>query len=136
MVAAVRAHIARQGGLRPGDEVLLRRFLVDREVYPDPSPAVDLSMIAHFEFVASRPRLAWIVMTVADAQFWAPQFAGINFHKLSDDPLVGDRSIAVFVRDTRERAPSSTRCGQHPFRSPRCCHDRSSTAPSATRSAT
>ena len=105
VVAAVRAHIARQGGLRPGDEVLLRRFLVDREVYQDPSPAVDLSMIAHFEFVASRPRLAWIVMTVADAQFWAPQFAGINFHKLSDDPLVGDRSIAVFVRDTREPSP-------------------------------
>jgi hypothetical protein len=105
VVAAVRAHIARQGGLRPGDQVLIRRFLIDRELYQDPSPAVDLSLVARFEYVASKPRLAWIVMTVTDAEFWMPQFAEINFHKLSDDPLVGDRPIAVFVCDTREPSP-------------------------------
>jgi hypothetical protein len=106
VIAAVRAHIKRYGPLTPGDEVIVRRFLADRDVYQDPSPAVDLSMIAHFEYVASRPRLTWIIMTVADPDFWTPQFAGINFRRVADTNLgVNGSPMTVFARDTREPSP-------------------------------
>jgi hypothetical protein len=63
-------------------------------------------MIAHFEYVASRPRLTWIVMTVADPDFWAPQFAGINFRRVGGADLVlCGVSVAAFARDAREPSP-------------------------------
>ena len=97
----------------------MRRFLVDRDVYQDPSPAVDLSMIAHFEYVASRPRLAWIVMTVADADFWTRSSLASTSAGRGHDLLRQRPPMTVFARDTREPSPSSTRCGR-----PGTCVDR------------
>jgi DNA-binding CsgD family transcriptional regulator len=106
IVVAIRAHITQHGRLERGDEVVVRRFLADRDVYQDPSPAVDLSMIVHFEYVASRPQLTWIVIAVADPEFWAPQFAGIDFCRIPDADLhVDGAPVGLFARSTREPSP-------------------------------
>lgn len=82
--------------------MLLNRFTIDRDLYQDPSPAVDLNSVIHVELTVTRPKLAWVMMTMADTDFWVPFFATIGHHRApGPDASVGNRRYALFVRDAR-----------------------------------
>ena len=102
VAAAAWRHVEGYGPLAPGEQVLLNRFGIDRDVYQDPSPAVDLNSVIHVELTVTRPQLAWVMMTIVDTNFWAPFFATIGHHRApGPDASVGNRRYALFVRDAR-----------------------------------
>jgi hypothetical protein len=102
VAAAAWRHVEEHGPPAPGEQVLLQRFMIDRDVYQDPSPAVDLCSVIHIELAATRPGLAWVMMNVADPSFWAPFFATIAHHRApGPDGTVGGHRYTLFVRDAR-----------------------------------
>ena len=66
VAAAAWRHVEGHGPPAPGEQVLLNRFTIDRDLYQDPSPAVDLNSVIHVELTVTRPKLAWVMMTMAD----------------------------------------------------------------------
>ena len=102
VAAAAWRHVERSGPLAPGEQILLNRFYMDRDVYQGPSPAVDLSSVIHVELTVTRPQLAWVMMTIVDTDFWAPFFATIGHYPAPGaDASVGNRHYTLFVRDAR-----------------------------------
>lgn len=99
-VAAWR-HARREGPLGPGEQIALQRFQIDRDSYQAPSAAVDLTALIHVELAVTRPRLAWVMMAIADAEFWAPFFATIG-HYPGPVVAVGRRRYTLFARDARK----------------------------------
>jgi hypothetical protein len=55
VAAAAWRHVEENGPLAPGEQVLVNRFWIDRDVYQDPSPAVDLNSVIHVELTITRP---------------------------------------------------------------------------------
>ena len=87
---------------RAGDEVLVGRFLVDRDVYQAPSPTLNLTTMLSTREWMRRPRLAWSYIACADADAFAPLMAYIGFARAPDAAAeVGGRRVAVFARDWR-----------------------------------
>ena len=52
---------------RPGDEVLLGRFFVDRDAHQAPSPTLNLTTMVSTREWMRRPRLSWCYIACADA---------------------------------------------------------------------
>ena len=87
---------------RPGEEVLLGRFFVDRDAHQAPSPTLNLTTMVSTREWLRRPRLSWCFIACADADAFAPMMAYIGFSRAEDaDVEVGDRRFAVFARDWR-----------------------------------
>ena len=91
---------------RPGDEVMLGRFLVDRDAYQAPSPTLNLTTMVSTREWLRRPRLSWGYIACADADAFGPLMAYVGFARAEDaDAEVGGRRIAVFARDWRREGP-------------------------------
>jgi len=103
VAAAAWRHAQEHDPPAPGQEVLLNRFTIDRDVYQNPgSPAVDLNSVITIELVATRPMVAWVMTTAADPDVWAPFFATIAYHRApGPDEPIGRRRYSLFVHDTR-----------------------------------
>ena len=87
---------------RPGDEVMLQRFIVDRDAYQSPSPTLNLTTMVSTREWMRRPRLSWCYIACADADAMAPLMAYVGFTRAGDaDAEMGGRRFAVFARDWR-----------------------------------
>ena len=91
---------------RAGDEVMLGRFLVDRDAYQAPSPTLNLTTMVSTREWLRRPRLSWGYIACADPDTFGPLMAYVGFTRAEDaDAEVGGRRIAVFARDWRREGP-------------------------------
>jgi hypothetical protein len=99
---AVWAHAQRHAPPRPGDEVLLARFLMDRDLYQAPSRSFNVMTMRSAQEWLRRPRLSWYYMAPADPEAIAAFMDYIYFQRAPDaDFDIGERSYAVFARDWR-----------------------------------
>jgi hypothetical protein len=99
---AVWAHAQRQAPPRPGDEVLLVRFMIDRDAYQAPSRSFNVVTLRSTQEWLGRPRLAWYYIAAADPEAMAPLMDYVHFHRAPDaDFEVGERAHGVFARDWR-----------------------------------
>ena len=88
--------------LRPGDEVLLARFLIDRDVYQAPSRSFNVVTMRSMQEWLGRPRLSWYYIVSADPEAMAPLMEYVYFERAAEaDFEVGGRSYGVFARDWR-----------------------------------
>jgi hypothetical protein len=99
---AVWAHAQRHAPPRPGDEVLLGRFVMDRDVYQAPSRSFNVQAIRSTQEWLGRPRLSWYYIVSADPQAMAPAMDYIDFDRAADaDFEVGGHHYGVFAHDWR-----------------------------------
>ena len=105
VVAAVLAHVAREGPVRPGEQVDIARFFTGaREGHRDLYAVLAGSVSSLVEWV-SRP-LAWSFVVITDAGFWGPFFEYLAFGTLLDLDVGGVRHV-VYGNDWR-RFPVDT----------------------------
>jgi hypothetical protein len=99
---AVWAHALRHAPPRPDDEVLLLRFMMDRDVYQAPSRSFNVATIRSTQEWLRRPRLSWYYIAPTDPEAIAAFMDYICFPRAPDaDFDVGERSYGVFARDWR-----------------------------------
>jgi hypothetical protein len=99
---AVWAHAQRNAPPGPGDEVLLARFLIDRDVYQAPSRSFNVVTMRSMQDWLGRPRLSWYYAVAADPDAMAPLMDYIYFDRAAQaDFEVGGRTYGVFARDWR-----------------------------------
>jgi hypothetical protein len=99
---AVWAHAQRHAPPRAGDDVLLARFMMDRDAYQSPSRSFNVQAIRSSQEWLGRPRLSWYYIAFADANAMAQPMDYIYFDRAPEaDFEVGDRSYAVFAHDWR-----------------------------------
>jgi hypothetical protein len=99
---AVWAHAQRHAPPRPQDEVLLARFLIDRDVYQAPSRCFNAVTMRSMQEWLGRPRLSWYYILAADPDAMAPMMDYIHFDRTrAADVEVGGRAYGVFARDWR-----------------------------------
>lgn len=99
---AVWAHAQRHAPPRPGDEVLLGRFVMDRDAYQAPSRSFNVVTMRSMREWLGRPRLSWYYIVFADPEAMVPPMAYIDFHRTTEaDFEVGGRRYGVFARDWR-----------------------------------
>jgi hypothetical protein len=99
---AVWAHAQRHAPPRPGDELLLARFLVDRDAYQAPSRSLNVVTMRSMQEWLGRRRLSWYYIVAADPEAMAPLMDYIHFRRAVDaDFEVGGRHYGVFARDWR-----------------------------------
>jgi hypothetical protein len=99
---AVWAHALRHAPPRPGDEVLLLRFMMDRDAYQARSRSFNVTTMRNAQEWLRRPRLSWYYMAPADPEAMTAFMDYIYFQRAPDaDFDVGERSYAVFARDWR-----------------------------------
>ena len=99
---AAWAHAQRHAPPRPGDEVLLARFLIDRDVYQAPSRSFNVVTMRSMQEWLGRPRLSWYYIVAADPEAMAPLMDYIYFDRARmADFEVDGRSYGVFARDWR-----------------------------------
>jgi hypothetical protein len=96
VVRAVLDHVAREGPIRPGERVLIGRFTGGvHEHQRDPYALLAGPISSTIEWL-TRP-LAWSVLVVIDAKFWAPLFDYIAFTPLVQVDLDGFRHTAFGI---------------------------------------
>ena len=78
---AAWAHAQRHAPPRPGDEVLLARFLIDRDVYQAPSRSFNVVTMRSMQEWLGRPRLSWYYIVAADPEAMAPLMDYIHFDR-------------------------------------------------------
>jgi hypothetical protein len=99
---AVWAHAQRHAPPRPGDEVLLARFMMDRDAYQAPSRSFNVQAIRSTQEWLGRPRLSWYYIAFADPQAMVPAMDYVYFRWAPEaDFQVGGRNYGVFARDWR-----------------------------------
>ena len=92
---AVWAHAQRHAPPRPGDEVLLARFLMDRDAYQAPSRSFNVVTMRSMQEWLGRPRLSWYYIVFADPEAMAPPMDYIYFHRDSGGRLRSRRAAAT-----------------------------------------
>ena len=99
---AALAHAHRHAPPRPGEEVLLARFAMDRDAYQAPSRSLNVVTTRTTQEWVSRPRLAWYYLSFADPDAMAPMMHYIDFQRVPEaDFEVGGHTYATFARDWR-----------------------------------
>jgi hypothetical protein len=105
-VDAVLTFVERSGRVRPGEALLLSRFLVDREAYQAASPTYNAVAMTSTTRWVTTPRLAWSFVAVADPDLMQPNFTYINLRRTPGaDFEVGGRRYGVFAHDWRAEPP-------------------------------
>jgi hypothetical protein len=108
--AAALDFAARQGPLRPGEELLYLRFWMSRETYQRVGPAINLAASNSVLRWTTHSRLAWNFIAVADPDFMAPHFTGIHMWRSpAADFTVAGRRYGVFSHDWRVEPVSAWR---------------------------
>ena len=99
---AVWAHAQRHAPPRAGDDVLLARFMMDRDAYQSPSRSFNVQAIRSTQEWLGRPRLSWYYIAFANANAMAQPMEYIYFDRAPEaDFEVGDRRYGVFAHDWR-----------------------------------
>jgi hypothetical protein len=99
---AVWAHAQHHAPPRPGDEVLLARFMIDRDAYQAPSRSFNLQAIRCSQEWLGRPRLSWYYIVFADPNAMTPPMDYVYVHRAPEaDFEVGGRSYGGFAHDWR-----------------------------------
>jgi hypothetical protein len=87
---------------RPGEVITQTRFVVDREAYQGPSPAVNAIAVVTLQRYLSEPRLAWDFLTLHEPEPWDEFFALADFPRATGaDFVVGGRRYGLYGHDFR-----------------------------------
>ncbi|ACY98526.1 MULTISPECIES: AAA family ATPase [Thermomonospora] len=100
---AVWQYALRNGAPRPGEQVWVARFFMDREHYQRPSPSQNVVTTRHIQHLLSSKALAWdFIAGYEDADFWEPLLRHIDYHRVHEASYeVGGRRYGVFAHDFR-----------------------------------
>jgi hypothetical protein len=99
---AVWAHAQRHAPPSPGDDVLMCRFMMDRDAYQAPSRSLNVEAIRCSQEWLGRPRLSWYYVVSADPQAMQPTMDYVDFDRAPEaDFAVGARHYGVFAHDWR-----------------------------------
>jgi hypothetical protein len=105
-VARAWAYAQRHGPPRPGEAMIYHRFMMDRDAYQGPSPAVNMVMMGCCLQWVTTPRLAWSFLAFAEPDAWRSLFAYLNLQRAPEaDFVVGGRRFGVYVHDWRAEPP-------------------------------
>jgi hypothetical protein len=87
---------------RPGEDVLLFRFWMSKEVYQDVSSAQSLIFINVVQHYLSHPKLSWSFFPCVNPDFWLPALSYMDIKRIPEaDFEVGGKPYAQFAHDWR-----------------------------------
>jgi hypothetical protein len=104
VTATAWAHLCANGPLRPGEDMLIARFMIHPEAYHQISPVTHLTqMRLSVDWI--RSRLAWSFISCSNPEFWEPLMRQLGKHQLPAAVTVGRRQYAIFGCDWRLTSP-------------------------------
>lgn len=101
VVAALWRHVGSTSGLRPGEQMLVCRFLVDPQAYHRQSAIMRLMQLRICVDWIRTARLAWSFVVFANPEVWEPLMTHLGQHQVPDIPPTDGRPYAVFAFDWR-----------------------------------
>jgi hypothetical protein len=101
VLAAVCEHIGNTSSLRPGEQVLVARFLVDPRDYHQQSTIMQLMQLRMCVDWIRTPRLAWSFVLFKNEELWQPLMTHLGHHRVPGVPLTTGPPYAVFAFDWR-----------------------------------
>lgn len=106
-VPAALGVVARHGPVARGEGVVHLRWWMHAENYQAVTAAINLTAMHVVSRCMTQPGMAWNFVAMADPQFWATHFAGVNFARVPDaDFEVDGRRYGVFAHDWRVESPA------------------------------
>jgi len=88
---------------RPTETITQSRFIVDRDAYQGPSPALNAVATLAMQRYLGTPNLAWDFLTLADPERWDAYFAAADQPRADGaDFWVDSRHYGVFAHDFRQ----------------------------------
>ncbi|MEE2033666.1 ATP-binding protein [Rhodococcus chondri] len=89
---------------RSCETVTLTRFVVDREVYQDPSPTLNSVPVITMQRYLCTPELSWDFLALAEPERWDSYFEVADLPRAEDaDFVVGGRRYGLYAHDFRRR---------------------------------
>ncbi|CAG0928917.1 hypothetical protein TFLX_01153 [Thermoflexales bacterium] len=99
--AALR-YIQRHAPLRPGEDVMLGRFIFDSQAYQQMTPVLNALEIHSAALWMTVPQLAWSLLYLAPPEQWLTLMNYLNFHRADEaDAVTGGRRYGAFAHDWR-----------------------------------
>ena len=99
--------VARHGPVGRGEGVVPLRGWMHAEEYQAVTAAINLSAMHVVSRCMTQPGMAWNFVSMANPQFWAAHFAGVNFARVPEaDFEVEGRRYGVFAHDWRIEPPA------------------------------
>jgi hypothetical protein len=96
-------YAAQHSAPRPTEMITQSRFIVDRDAYQGPSPALNAVAILAMQRYLSTPNLAWDFLTLADPERWDAYFAAADQPRAKGaDFSVHGRRYGLFAHDFRQ----------------------------------
>ena len=93
----------RHGAPRPTETITQSRFIVDRDAYQGPSPALNAVATLAMQRYLGTPNLAWDFLTLADPERWDAYFAAADQPRADGaDFWVDGRRYGAFAHDFRQ----------------------------------
>ena len=77
-VCAAWDYAERHGAPRPTETITQSRFIVDRDAYQGPSPALNAVATLAMQRYLGTPNLAWDFLTLTDPERWDAYFAAAD----------------------------------------------------------
>lgn len=106
VVAAAWMHSRATAPLRPGEPLMLARFMVDPVDYHRPSPLMDLMRLRITAEMIGNDRLGWAYVVAADMHFWRPLVDHYLLRPVDPQTWVGTRSYTLLAHDARVLPPA------------------------------
>jgi hypothetical protein len=95
-------HARRHAPPRSGERVTLSRFVIDRDRYQAPSPAINALPIVTLQRYLAMPDLAWDYLALFEPEPWNEYFALADLPRADGaDFVVGGRRYGLFGHDFR-----------------------------------
>jgi hypothetical protein len=101
VLAALCRHVGSVSSLRPGEQMLIARFLVDPQDYHQQSAVMQLMQLRMCVDGIRTPRLAWSFVLFKNEELWRPLMTHLGHHLVPAVPATGDRPYAAFAFDWR-----------------------------------
>jgi hypothetical protein len=100
---AAWAYAEEHGAPRPTETITQSRFIVDRDAYQGPSPALNAVAILAMQRYLGTPNLAWDFLTLANPERWDAYFAAADQPRAEGaDFWVHDGRFGLFAHDFRQ----------------------------------
>lgn len=103
--SAAWEYAQRHGPPRPGEQIILWRFLVDTEAGTRPSRSETLIRIPFGQETVTRSDTAWTFLAVDTGRdYWEPLFSYYDFHRAPEAAFqIGGQPYDVYAHDWRRR---------------------------------
>ncbi|TDB92144.1 ATP-binding protein [Micromonospora fluostatini] len=101
VAATVWAHLRRSGLPRPGEEVLLARYIVHPEAYHSISPVSYLMQLRMCADWIRSGRLAWSFIIASNPDFWHDLMVHIGHRPVPERPVLDGQAYTLFGCDWR-----------------------------------